>query len=170
MYKKENKMDNNMVNHWGKWVDKSEPVTGVISFNDVAQFVSDEIASNGIDLQYEQALVDFEIYFMQEHARMPNDEEYDQFNNEMDGCDSGDFLIGDWFKDDAGLWDCNKENGEYAAIVRESVVQVVWSKYITKCKALCSPCYPGQCDVVQGTDEENGEFLAYNLPKEAFEY
>lgn len=167
---KENNMDTKMVNHWGKWVDQSVPVTGVISINDVSQFVSDEIQSNGIDLQYEEALGNFEDDFMIEHGRMPNDEEYDQFNDELEGWDSGDFLIGDWYKDDAGLWECNRENGEYCAIVRESTVQVVWSIYITKCKNLCSPCYPGQADVNAGIDDEDGQFLAYNLPKEAYEY
>lgn len=163
-------VNSNIVNHWGKWVDKTEPVTGVISFNDVCQFVSDEIACNGIDLQYEEAEETFKAeYRINHNMQEPDDEAMEEFYNEMDGCDSGDFLIGDWIKDNEGLWDVNKE-GEYSAIVRESVVQVVWSKYITRCKNLCSPCYPGQADVQSGIDDENGEFLSYNLPPEAYTY
>jgi hypothetical protein len=166
---KENNMDTKTVNHYGKWVDQSVPVTGVISFNDVSQFVSDEIQSNGIDLQYEEALQEFLTAYNNEHNCEPDDEAMDEFNNSMDGCDSGDYLIGDWCKDRDGLYEPDKEEG-YSAIVRESVVQVVWSKYVTTCKSLCSPCYPGQCDVRQGTDENDGQFLTYNLPPEAYEY
>ena len=163
-------MDNNMVNHWGKWVDKTEPVTGVISINDVCQFVCDECC-NGLDLNYEQAEQEFLQGFQENHGGAdPTDEDWNDFNSEMEMCESGDTLIGDWIKDSDGLYDADRENGEYAAIVRESVVQVVWSKYVIKCKNLCSPCYPGQADVNSGNDEPDGEFLAYNLPPEAYEY
>jgi hypothetical protein len=160
---------NTMVNHWGKWVDKTEPVTGVISFNDVCQFVSDEIAINGIDLQYEEACKEFESEFLTAHNREPDEDEWQEFYNELEGCESGDQLIGDWIKDNEGLYDADPE-GEYSAIVREGVVQVIKSIYITKCKNLCSPCYPGQADINGGDDEPEGEFLAYNLPPEAYTY
>ena len=56
-----------MINHYGKWVDHSEPITGVISINDVSQFISDEIQVNGIDLAYEEAPHEFEQEFMKAH-------------------------------------------------------------------------------------------------------
>ena len=98
-----------------------------------------------------------------------SDTDWDQFNDETMDDVQEISLIGDWIKDEEGLY-MPDFNGEYAAIVRESVVQVVYSKYVTKVYSLCSPCYPGQADVVQGNDVENGRFLAYNLPKEAYEY
>src|SRR4030042_522510 len=119
-------MDNNMVNHWGKWVDKTEPVTGVISINDVCQFVCDECC-NGIDLNYEQAEQEFLQGFQENHGGAdPTDEYWNDFNSEMEMCESGDTLIGDWIKDSDGLYDADRENGEYAAIVRESVVQILF--------------------------------------------
>lgn len=100
------------------------------------------------------------------------DEDSDEYNqaieeyNEIDWDSSGDYLIGDWIKDKDGLYTPD-ESGEYAAIVREDVTQVVLSKYTTRAR-LCSPCYPGQADV--DPNRENGGFLAYTLPKEAFDY
>lgn len=54
------------------------------------------------------------------------------------------------------------EKAEYSAIVRESVVQVVRSRWVVK-GAPCSPCYPGQID-----GETEGEFVAYAPPPEVF--
>ena len=136
---------NGLTNHWGIWVDPEIPITSVISNNLIVQFISDEMY-NGIDLDWEE--------FIQSDDYDP-DEEYDCF-------ESSNWLIGDWIKDKDGLWDYDPD-GEYAAIVRESTTQVVYSKY-TKRAGLCSPCYPGQAD-----NESDGEFLAYDLPPEAYE-
>lgn len=160
-----------MVNHWGKWVDTEVPTTGVISFNAVCQFVSDEICGgDSVDLSWEAAKEEFIQEYMAEHeGNEPDDEALDQWSDEMDGCESGDTLIGDWLKDNEGLYYPDPE-GEYAAIVREDVVQVVFSKYVTGCKNLCSPCYPGQADVNGANDEPDSNFKAYNLPPEAYTY
>jgi len=136
---------NGLTNHWGIWVDPEIPITGIISNNLIVQFLSDEMY-NGIDLDWEE--------FIQSDDYDP-DEEYDLF-------ESSNWLIGDWIKDKDGLWDYDPD-GEYAAIVREDVTQVIFSKY-TKRAGLCSPCYPGQAD-----NESDGEFLAYDLPPEAYE-
>jgi len=136
---------NGVTNHWGIWVDPELPITGVISNNLIVQFISDEMY-NGIDLEWDE--------FMNSDEFDP-DEDYDNFENTT-------WLIGDWIKDSEGLWDYDP-NGEYAAIVRESTTQVVYSKY-TKRAGLCSPCYPGQAD-----NESEGRFLAYDLPSEAYE-
>ncbi len=137
---------NGVTNHYGIWVDPELPITGVIGNNEIVQFISDEMFSNGIDLDWEEFIKspDYE-----------SDEDYDFF-------ESSTWLIGDWIQDKDELWDYDP-NGEYAAIVRESVTQVVFSKY-TKKAALCSPCYPGQAD-----NDTSGEFLAYDLPPEAYE-
>ena len=136
---------NGVTNHWGIWVDPELPITGVISNNLIVQFISDEMY-NGIDLEWDE--------FMNSDEFDP-DEDYDNFENTT-------WLIGDWIKDSDGLYDYDPK-GEYAAIVRESTTQVVYSKY-TKRAGLCSPCYPGQAD-----NESEGRFLAYDLPSEAYE-
>ena len=140
---------NGLTNHWGIWVDPDVPVTGVVSNNQAFQFIFDETC-NGIDLDYE------------EHV---NSEYHDP-----DNCDCEDFwegsttwLIGDWIKDNEGLYTHNPE-GEYAAIVGEIYTQVIFSIY-TQRVALCSPCYPGQ-----GNIGSNGNYLAYDLPPEAYKY
>ena len=137
---------NGVTNHWGIWVDPEKPITGVISNNLIVQFISDEMY-NGIDLDYETWV---------------NSPDYDpELEDYYDSSDST-YLIGDWIKDLDGLWGYDPD-GEYAAIVRESTTQVIFSKY-TKRAGLCSPCYPGQAD-----NESKGRFLAYDLPKDAYE-
>ncbi len=161
-------MTKRFVNHWGIWVDPSKPITGVISINQVSQFVSDQISiTDAVDLAYIEARNEFiKEYQIHHHFHMPTDQELEEFNNEVEGL-QGDWLIGSWKLDQFGKYE-HDEDGEFSAIVREDVVQVTWSKYVTKCANLCSPCYPGQADVNSGEDEPEGKFLAYNLPPYAF--
>ena len=141
-------------NHWGVWVDSDTPTTNVISNNQIVQFISDEIITNGIDLAYE------------EHLNSPDHLEYGGECECYDYWESwgNDYLIGDWIKDSEGLY-IPDPNGEYSAIVGEIYTQVVLSKYIKTGLNLCSPCYPGQCD-----NDSSGEFKAYDLPPEAYDY
>lgn len=140
-------MTSKVINHWGKWINSDIPVTGVISNNAIVQFIADEISTNGIDLSWEE--------FIKSDEYDP-EEEYDFF-------ESGDWLIGDWLQDEDGKYYPNPE-GEYSAIVREDVTQVVYSKY-TKRGNVCSPCYPGQIDL-----DSKGDFLAYDIPPEGYNY
>ena len=139
---------NGVTNHYGVWVDPEVPITGVVSNNQVSQFISDE-CHDGIDLDYEEHI---------------NSEFHDG-----DNCDCIDWwegsitwLIGDWIKDSEGLYTHDPEE-EYAAIVGEVYTQVVFSQH-TRRSMLCSPCYPGQGDI--GSD---GDYLAYDLPPAAYE-
>ncbi len=139
---------NGVTNHWGVWVDPNILITGVVSNNQAVQFISDECMS-GIDLDYE------------DHIRSPFHQEE---NCECldDYWESTTWLIGDWILDSDDLY-THDPNGEYTAIVRVDVTQVVFSKY-TQRSNLCSPCYPGQGDI--GSE---GDYLAYDLPPEAYE-
>lgn len=145
------------INHWGVWVTSDSPVTGVISNNSISQFISDEISSNGINLDWEA----FQDSVNSDESLSDEDKEsalesYEEFEDT--------YLIGDWAKDENGLYipaDC--KGGDYSAIVRSDVTQVVKSKY-TKRVRLCSPCFPGQ-----GDNDSKGEFLAYDLPPEAYD-
>jgi len=95
-----------------------------------------------------------------------------QYNDMSESYPDDTWLIGSWVKDSNNQYEPDK-TGDYAAIVRESTIQVVWSKYIICVKSLCSPCYPGQCDISVDDDgdyitSEKG-FLCYNLPDEFFD-
>ena len=136
---------NGVVNHWGIWIDPDKPITGVVSNNQIVQFISDEMY-NGIDLAWEE--------FIKSPDYDPN-EDYDFFESDT-------WLIGDWILDSDGLYDYDP-NGEYAAIVRESTTQVIYSKY-TRRSGLCSPCYPGQAD-----NDSEGDYLSYDLPPGAYD-
>lgn len=140
------------VNHWGKWVSSDKPVTGVVSSNNIAwEYIDDEIC-----LTCEQAWKEIE-----QDDSMDEDEKQDEYDNFM--CDSShEKIIGNaWLLDTkTSKYSVITDNPEleFAAIVNETTIQVVWSKY-TKRGALCSPCYPGQVDL-----DSDGEFLGYTLP------
>lgn len=131
-----------IINHWGKWIDSESPVTGVQAINRAPQALFDELG-NSISL----GCIDCEL-----------------LREDEGGCDccesSGPQLVGSWKKDAAGQYAPDPESGDYAAIVREDVVQVLYSQK-TRRGAVCSPCYPGQVDL-----DSPGEFLAYCLPYE----
>lgn len=139
------------INHWGKWIDSDTPTTGVLSLNrlnwDAYDFNSE------ICLDCEQAQREFEDG--------THECEYGE------GCHCADFLecdpshlklFGDWTLDTkTHQYEANHQE-EFASILREDVVQVVWSRHIAT-GAPCSPCYPGQIDL-----DSPGEFKAYTLP------
>ena len=148
-----------------------EPITGVISANNVAwEYVDEEICPTCEEWKAE----------IEEIRDCPNcnialenfegvleciDCEYSP-QNELENLECFDHskLIGDWTKDKEGLYEPNKR-GEFAAIVTSSsfnCVQVVWSKYTTNVRAMCSPCFPGQADLDSGA----GNIVAYTLPDE----
>ena len=143
---------NGLTCHWGIWIDPNIPITGVLSNNSAIQFIYEE-CHDGIDLDFE------------DHVNSPdhdlNDPDFCEICEYWEGSTT--WLIGSWIKAKDGLYDYDP-NGEYAAIVNESTTQVIFSKY-TKKAQLCSPCYPGQGDL-----DSNGEYLAYDLPPEAYEY
>jgi hypothetical protein len=124
--------------HYGIHVDSESAVTGVMGLNNVPEGFFDE-TYDGINLTCEAC---------HEHGT----------DSECDGCDAeGDLLIGAWRKDRDGLYEPDPA-GEYSAILREDVVQIVQS-IKTQRGALCSPCYPGQVDL-----DSPGEYLGYCLP------
>jgi hypothetical protein len=140
-------MDAKFVNHWGKWVDSETPVTGVLYSNSIAwEFVDDEICLTCLEIQMD----------IESDESLDDDERDAEL--EFIECDSShEKIIGDWKINKYGKYE-HDETGEFAAIVRETTIQVVWSKS-TKRGALCSPCYPGQVDL-----DSEGDFIGYTLP------
>ena len=139
-------MDNKCFNHYGFWVSPDTAITGVIS-NNTVEFLNEKIDA-GIDIDYEN--------FLKELAGQELTE--DEYNDAVEFYenDAATILIGSWIKDNGQYTE--DVNGQYAAIVRETVTQVIYSKHTTRA-ALCSPCYPGQADL-----NTIGEYLAYTLP------
>lgn len=156
-----------------------EPVIGVMSANKLAwECVDDEICTEceyevshfydcpecggsslpalNVDTDGEGERICMECNFVFE---VDEDELFDM------PCEhDGGRIFGNWKKNSDGLWEPDKEK-EFAAILTSSsfnCVQVVWSKFTTKVRAICSPCFPGQADL----DSGEGEILAYCLPEE----
>lgn len=57
------------VNHWGRWVDSDNPVTGVVSLNSL-EWIHDLTMGDVIDLTYEEGWKEF---LRDKVARMPHD-------------------------------------------------------------------------------------------------
>ena len=143
-----------IVNHWGKWVDSEEPTTGVLSHNQIAWEWMDEKTC--------LTCAEIENDIREECTSDNGDVDWEKFGEEIETIEcQGDHtkLLGDWKQDENYKWYPDPE-GEWAAIQRETTVQVVFSKTIVT-GALCSPCYPGQVDL--GSE---GEFKAFTLPDE----
>ena len=149
-----------------------EPITGVISSNKVAwEFVDNEICPTCEEIEEEIMKCDTCPECGGDLLQISPDyveceeclEEYDMDGNlERIECSDHTKLIGDWIKDADGLY-APDEKGEFAAIVTSSsfnCVQVVWSKWTTNVRAMCSPCFPGQADL----DSGEGNIVAYTLP------
>lgn len=136
-----------VINHYGKYIDSDIPSTGVLSNNSVCwEFMTDEICLTCEEIQDEIESDD------------SMDEEQKEHELEFIECDSDHTrLYGDWIKDTNGQY-APDESGEFAAIGRETELQVVWSKYTTRGN-VCSPCFAGQIDL-----DSKGKFLAYTLP------
>lgn len=138
-----------ITNHYGHTVDSEKPVTGVLSIRSVSwEFIADEVCLTCQEIQNEiesdESLTD----------------EQKEHELEYIECDSAhDKIMGDWLQDEEGKY-YPDETKDFAAIIRETTVQVVWSKKITTGN-LCSPCYPGQVDL-----DSSGPFKAYTLPDE----
>ena len=142
-------MSGKIVNHYGKIVDSSLPVTGVLSIHSIAlEWMNDEkcLTCESIikDIESDESLTD----------------EGKEKELEFIECDSSHTKIhGDWLQDEQGKY-YPDESGEFAAIESEFVFQIVYSKFTAR-GALCSPCFIGQVDL-----DSDGEFLGYTLPAE----
>lgn len=142
------------VNHWGKWISSDTPVTGVLSIHDIAwEWMDDEICLTCQEIEQD----------IEQDETLDDDERENEL--EFIECDSSHTkIIGDWKQDEQGKY-YPDEQGEFAAIVNETTVQVVYSKHTAR-GPLCSPCYPGQVDLNANSTMETGDFIGYTLPKE----
>jgi len=109
------------INHWGKLIDSDKPVTGVLSHNEIAwEWIDDEICLTCEEIQSD----------IESDESLDDDEKESEM--EFIECDSShEKIIGEWKKGEQGLY-IPDESGEFPAIVRETTVQVVWSKFTAK--------------------------------------
>jgi len=143
-------------NHYGIYVNSDTPITGVVQNNNVPVIYEEICNGNSIDLDFEEFILDAKSRGLSEEEIYAEIEDYESWGPTT-------YLIGDWVKDEEGLYEPDTSK-EYSAIVRESVTQIVFSKYTKRCN-LCSLCYPGQADL--DSPNEDG-FLAYDLPVEFY--
>jgi hypothetical protein len=149
-----------LTNHWGKWIDSEIPVPGVISQNRLNwEYIDDEICLDCKDI-YE------DIHKEQQECSCDGEgcDLCEHLVDELDNVECFDHvkIIGDWKKGEDGQYTPD-ENGEFAAVLSSSTFNdctVVWSKFIKKNVALCSPCAPGQASI-----ESHGEYSCYDLPE-----
>lgn len=141
------------INHWGKWIDSEIPVTGVHSINNIDWNAYD--FNKEICLDCGAAQKEWEI------NNNIDDEDCDYQSGPEDfeiECDSSHTkLFGDWLQDEMSKYYPDPA-GEFAAIMNESTIQVVFSKTVGR-HNICSPCYPGQVD-----NDSSGQYLGYELP------
>lgn len=151
------------INHYGFWVDSEKPVTGVYSTNKINwEFLDDDIC---LDCESHIKEID-DMQDCPECKFLLDEEGVCQecgWNKERQfdfiECDSShEKLVGNWKKDEEGIY-CHDEEGDFAGILREFTIQVVWSKTIKR-GGMCSPCFPGQVDA-----DATGEFSYYALPE-----
>ena len=139
-----------MINHYGVFVNKNEPTTGVYNGNQI----------NWEFMDYDYICLDCESY-IKEHELTCQEYQENEYCDCLDflECSNHTHLYGSWKIDDNGLYEPDK-TGEYAAIYdsNQNVFQVIWSKTIVT-GGLCSPCYPGQVDI-----GSQGDFTAYAFP------
>lgn len=133
--------------------DLTKPTTGVMNLNESPDWLLDTLASS-VDLSYEIALQNGEI----------NDE------SELEYWDSSDssFLVGDWTKNDDGLWSPDEHGAHgFSAIYNGDrfTIQVIWSQTIKRFnRPTFQGCYPGQVDIDSGLSDDESGYLAYCLP------
>jgi len=136
------------------------PISGVMN---CTQAFWDEIYyGNAINLCSEQ----FELDYWAEHGCEPPEEAW-----ECVEFDEPDYLIGDWKKDEDGLYVPDEDSTDEGALGFSAILQwlggaplitVVWSKHVRYVRSMCSPCCPGQADL----DSGEGSILAYAVDDE----
>ncbi|MFZ2992422.1 MAG: hypothetical protein WA061_01790 [Microgenomates group bacterium] len=159
-------------NNYGKWLDSEIPSPGVISFNklnyeylsggeEICLDCEEIIECNGQEVELISQQIELEG-----RKENPSPDMIDDWMDEIEDIENGEWdcfehtkLIGDWKKDDEGLY-IPDEEGEFAAkIDSQNDVVVLWSKFTTR-GTPCSPCAPWGVSI--GTD---GDFMCYTLPE-----
>lgn len=137
--------------------NRKKPVTGVLSWYSLADFVLDELIDSGIDVLWESYKKECESELVGEDLEQAL--EFAEF-------DTVEILVGFTHNENADqrdLYDID-QSAEFSAVISNGngcpTIQVLQSKYTTRVKSYCSPCYPNQADL----DSGKGDILTYTLP------
>lgn len=135
---------------------RKDPITGVISWWSLAEFVLDELIDGGVDVLWESYKKECESELVGEDLEQAL---------ESAEFDSTEVLVGFIYDEKTDYYDIDPD-AEFSAIISNGngcpTVQVVKSKHTTRVKSYCSPCYPNQADL----DSGKGAILAYTLPED----
>jgi len=136
------------------------PRVGITQANRLNSFIFDDI-NNGIDLTFEEFLLDLEKEGLTEQEK---DSRIDQYDN-----DNRVALFGSWKKVN-GRYEVDK-SGEFSAVYNNDSgnISVEWSRTLKRC-AKTSPCYvmtdnSGPCGDL---DSDGDDVEAYSLPAKYF--
>ena len=149
-------------NHWGKWITSDVPVTGVISPYSL------ECVYNENEIHPEYDLLQTDPDYHDPECDIVTGADLEGTDLECT-CSAGEYfeptysLIGDWVIGEGDLYS-PAPDGEYSAIFNynENTIQVIASTTIAR-RALCSPCYPGQCDL-----DTRGDWLCFDVPGDLY--
>lgn len=130
--------------HWGKYIESTEPITGVGNEREVG-YLAEEVHNNGIDPIFEE--------YVSEHP----DEEIDEW-------ETSELLLG-VIKAEDGKYDIDP-NAPFTVLWSNwagGTYQILKSPYVQFCTP-CSPCCPGQVSLGQP-----GNYLGFSPSIEDFD-
>ena len=152
--------------------NRSKPRVGIVSLNSLYCEFFDDFIVNGIDLTWESRIDELTDELRSQGKS--DDEIDDAIQNDSDywESDGGEYLIGDWVKDDTGRYSVDKNgrhgfSGHFSGDSQN--ISVEWSKHVKACDNT-SPCYvmadgSGPCG---NLDSKGDAVIAYSLPADMF--
>lgn len=132
--------------------------SGVVSMYSLQDWIHEELTYNSICPLCNEWIND-----INNDIELNEEQRYKELD--MLECFEHNLLIGDWIKDENGLYipDTNGNNrfsAEYMPTF--NAILVYWSDF-TKLCGKCSPCFPFSGDI-----DTNGNILSYTLPDDYF--
>lgn len=135
--------------------------TVVYNINNLDPDWVDHEWANGIDLRYAEGLKEHRAQCKDIQCRSGGHEQCtEEFSLSYEN-DHTHMLIGKW--NNLNSMYVPAPDGEFAAIMHDTVIQCVWSRNVQGFRSWCSLCYPIQIDGDSGA----GSLLGYALPEGA---
>lgn len=133
------------INHYGRFISPEVPTGGVVQVNEISSEFLNDMMMDGINVSFEAFIEDNGEAQAEFFEQQPDDEILVGFIK--------DEITGEYREDDTQPFSC---------VILESTIHIIRSIYVTYGEP-CSPCCPGQVSI-----GEEGSFLAYSLPAEAY--
>lgn len=133
------------INHYGRFIHPEVPTGGVVQVNEINSEFLNDMMMEGINTSFEA--------FVEENG----EEKAEFFEQQPDD----EILVG-FVKDEFSGEYKEDDSQPFSCVILESTIHILRSLYVTYGEP-CSPCCPGQVSI-----GEEGSFLAYSLPAEAY--